>query len=568
MSTTTVLHGVPASPGRTSAPAARLPDPVVEPAPGLRLPPTSDVAAAAARIDASSARVRERLEADAARVQGEAREILHATAAIAADPALLDDARQRVLDDHLVPERAVWEAAEEVAAMFAALGGLFAERVSDVADVRNRIVADLTGRPVPGLPAADGPVVLVAGDLAPALAATLDPTHVRAVVTATGGPTSHTAILARALGVPAVVAVPGVDRIVADGDLLLVDGDAGTVTLHPVEETPAAPARVPVPAGPAVLLERGRTADGHAVPLLANVGTPADAAAAAAAGAEGVGLYRTEASFLGRATAPTVEEQVATYRAVLDRFPGRVVVVRTLDAGAEQRLPFLVDHGEANPALGVRGLRTSVAHPDLLDDQLRAVARAADGSDADVWVMAPMVATVGEAREFVERCAGHGLRTAGVMIEVPAAALVAGPILAHAAFASVGTNDLTQYTMAADRSLGTVARLNDPWQPAVLQLVAAACAAGTGRGRPVGISGEAAVDPLLACVLVGMGAAHLSVRPNALGPLGAALAATTKDDCDRAAAAALTGSSPEEARAAVGEVLGHLLQAEAARAHG
>ncbi|GIG29215.1 phosphoenolpyruvate--protein phosphotransferase [Cellulomonas marina] len=545
--TTTVLPGLPASPGRTSGPALRLPDPVLEPPAGVRVPPSGDVAAAAARIADSSHRVRAALEADAARVEGDAREILQATAAIAADPALLDDARRRVLEEHLVPERAVWEAAAEVAAMFEALGGVFAERSHDVVDVRNRIVADLTGRPAPGLPACDHAYVLVAGDLAPALAATLDRARVRAIVTATGGPTSHTAIIARSLGVPAVVSVDGLVAAVHDGDVLVVDGDAGTVTVRP--EAGDEPADL-APAGAPVFAGRGLTADGVHVPLLANVGTPAEALAAAAAGAEGIGLYRTESSFLGRTLAPSVEEQVATYRAVLEAFAGRTVVVRTLDAGAQQRLPFLVDHGEDNPALGVRGLRTSAAHPDLLEDQLRAVARAADGSGADVWVMAPMVATVEESDRFVALCAAQGLTTAGVMVEVPSAALVAGPILERAAFASVGTNDLTQYTMAADRSLGTVATLHDPWQPAVLQLVALTCAAGTARGRPVGVSGEAAVDPALACVLVGLGAAHLSVRPNALGPVAAGLARATLEQCRAAAAAALAAPTAERARLA------------------
>ena len=209
---------------------------------------------------------------------------------------------------------------------------------------------------------------------------------------------------------------------------------------------------------------------------------------------------------------------------MFDAFPGRRVVIRTLDAGADKPLPFVTAAGEPNPALGVRGLRTSWAHPAVLDDQLEAIAQAAASSSADVWVMAPMVATADEADAFVDRCAAHGLPHAGIMVEVPAAALRAADLLDRARFASLGTNDLTQYAMAADRELAGLAQLSTPWQPAVLSLVQLACAGGLRQDRPVGVCGEAAADPALAPVLVGLGVTSLSMTARALPDVGAVLA--------------------------------------------
>ena len=545
----TVITGIGVSPGRVAASAVRMPDPITEPPAGRRLPPGADHEAAAQRIAAASEHVRADLDAAAERAQGDAADLLHTTAAIAADPTLVADAVERVMTDHLVPERAVWEAADAVAEQFLAIGGLFAERTRDIADVRDRLVAVLTDRAAPGVPEGDDPFVLVALDLAPALVATLDPERVLAIVTAAGGPTAHTAILARARGIPGVVAARGILEALGDDSLVLVDGAAGTVTVGPDPEQVAAAralaAQVRTFTGP------GQTADGRRVELLANVGDPGAAQAAADAGAEGVGLFRTEFAFLDREEAPTIDEQVRAYRQVFSAFAGRKVVIRTLDAGADKPMPFLSGDDEVNPALGVRGLRTVVGHPDILEDQLTAISTAAAVEQAEVWVMAPMVSTVDEAADFVAACARHRLTTAGVMIEVPSAALMSGPILAHATFASIGTNDLVQYTMAADRLLGAVAHLSVAWQPAVLQLVAATCAGAAAQGRPVGVCGEAAASPAMAAVLVGLGVTSLSMTPRALADVAAVLGATTYDECRRLAGLALAAPSAEDARATV-----------------
>jgi phosphotransferase system enzyme I (PtsI) len=267
-------------------------------------------------------------------------------------------------------------------------------------------------------------------------------------------------------------------------------------------------------------------------------------------GVEGVGLLRTELLFLGRHDAPSLEEQRDAYARVFRALPGRRVVLRTLDAGADKPLPFLSLSGEPNPALGIRGLRTARTRPEVLDTQLTAVAEAAAQADADVWVMAPMVSTAQEAADFAARARAHGLPRVGAMIEVPAAALRAGQILDHVDFLSIGTNDLGQYAMAADRQCGDLADLLDPWQPALLDLIALCARAGKAAGKPVGVCGEAACDPNLARVLVGLGISSLSMSRAAVARVGAQLSRHTLDGCSRFAEAALAASDPAAARAA------------------
>jgi phosphotransferase system enzyme I (PtsI) len=287
------------------------------------------------------------------------------------------------------------------------------------------------------------------------------------------------------------------------------------------------------------------------VPLLANIGGPGDVASALEHGAEGIGLYRTEFLFLDRATAPSGQEQESAYLEVLNAFPGGRVVVRTLDAGADKPLAFLPPRGEEpNPALGERGLRLSKINPEIMNEQLGALARAAAQSSAKLQVMAPMVATAEEAAWFVAACGDAGLPSAGVMIEIPSAALRASDLAAEADFFSIGTNDLAQYTFAADRQLGALTMLQDAWQPALLDLIALATAGAGGRGKSCGVCGEAAGDPVLACVLVGLGVTSLSMAPPALPAVRAALSRHDREQCVLAAQAARAAVSPQEARTA------------------
>lgn len=554
MTTPVTLHGTPVVPGVGYGPAVR-------PAPRPKIP-TIATEVPQDRRDGELTRFREavtavaaRLEKRAAAVTGQAAEVLATTAVMAKDPTLAGAVEAEIATG--VPAvQAVASATEQFTTMFAAAGGLMAERVTDLEDIRDRVVAELLGVAEPGVPLPDEPSVLLADDLAPADTALLDPTAVVALATRLGGPTSHTAIIARQLGIPCVVAVSGLDEIAA-GTPVLVDGENGTVVAAP--DPDEARARVGT-AGErareaAAWRGAGQTSDGHPVDLLANVADGAAAREAVAQGvAQGIGLYRTELGFLSAASEPTVAQQTAIYTEVLEAFPTAKVVVRTLDAGSDKPLVYAGLPEEANPALGVRGLRIALDDPGILDRQLDAIAAAA-GSRRDVWVMAPMVATVEEARFFAERVRSRGL-VAGVMIEVPAAALLADALLAEVDFVSIGTNDLTQYTMAADRLSPSLAVLSDPWQPAVLRLVGMTAEAGQRVGKPVGVCGEAAADPLLATVLVGLGVTSLSAASAALPAVGARLAGVSLADCQAAAKAALAATDPAAAREAVRGVLG------------
>ncbi|MDT0301622.1 phosphoenolpyruvate--protein phosphotransferase [Streptomonospora wellingtoniae] len=548
------LKGAGVSPGAGYGPAKRLvreiPDP--DPDAGHGGDPAAEAERAVGAMEETARDLTDRGEA----AGGDAAEVLNAQALMARDPALADDVRKRV-EEGASAARAVSEAMAVYRRMLAGAGDYLAARVADLDDVRDRIVARLMGAPVPGIPESDAPFVLVAEDLAPADTAALDPERVVAFVTREGGPTSHTAILARALGLPAVVACPGAETV-AEETMVLVDGATGEVALDP--DAAAVEAATAASAARAAAAARstgpGRTADGHAVPLLANIGGPKDLPAALENGAEGVGLYRTEFLFLDRADAPGHDEQVAAYRAVLEAFPGGRVVVRTLDAGADKPLEFLpAGEPEPNPALGERGLRMMRRLPRTLDAQLSALAEAGRDTGAYLQVMAPMVTDVADAEWFAAAAAKTGIQHAGVMIEVPAAALRARHIADHVDFFSIGTNDLTQYTCAADRETAGLGRFQDPWQPAVLDLVAASAASAADAGRSCGVCGEAAADPLLACVLAGLGVTSLSMGAPALPLVRAALARAELAQCRAAAEAARAARSPEAARAAAAERL-------------
>ncbi len=552
------LTGLGVSPGVVVGPVCRMGARPELPPPG---PPPADpeaeVAVAAAALDTVAKDLAGRAVLAGESARAEAADILDAQALMAADPALADGVADRVRAGASAAH-AVHAAFSEYRELLAAAGGYLAERVADLDDVRDRAVAAALGRPLPGVPAPGHPYVLVAEDLAPADTVGLDPAVVLALVTELGSPTSHTAILARSLGLPAVVGCRAAADL-ADGSVVRVDGGAGTVEVGvdpAASGTAAGPAAVPDYAGP------GRTADGRPVQLLLNVGSAADFAPGAAASgdgaralglaaAEGVGLFRTELLFLDRTEMPGADEQQRAYEELFRAAGGRKVVLRTLDAGADKPLPFLGLRPEPNPALGVRGLRVARVLPAVLDAQLAAVAAAARATGAEVWVMAPMVSTAAEAASFAAAVRAAGLPTAGVMVEVPAAALHADRLLAAVDFLSIGTNDLGQYTMAADRMSGDLAELLDPWQPAVLQLIGSCGAAGRAVGKPVGVCGEAAADPLLALVLAGLGMTSLSMTARSVPAVGAALAAHTLSQCQALAALALAAPTAADARATV-----------------
>ena len=548
MTDRTVLYGIGVSSGTASGPVA-----VVTPAVGIdeHEQPCTDPDADGERVVAVLEEVSASLTARAEHANSEtSKAVLEATAALAKDRGLVRGIKKELKKGTGVT-KAVHDAVEAYAAKFRKLGGYMAERVTDLYDIRDRATARLRGLPEPGVPALTEPSVLVANDLAPAETATLDPELVVGIVTEAGGATSHTAILAAQLGIPAAVQVKGISEALVDAPAIALDGGVGEVIVAPNESDVAeleerSRRRAAALAGSS---GEGATRDGYRVKLLANIGTADDAAKASGYDLEGSGLFRTEFLFLDRDSAPSVEEQTETYTKVLRAFGDRRVVVRTLDAGADKPLSFADLGEEENPALGRRGLRLSMAREDLLDDQLKALAAAHKAvAEAELWVMAPMVATVEETRWFTERARAHGLPKVGVMVETPAAAIRSSHILDIADFASIGTNDLSQYTMAADRMQGELAELLTPWQPATLAMIRETCRGGEATGKSIGVCGEAGGDPLMALVLVGLGVSSLSMAPGKVNAVRAALRLHDRDTCRQMANFAVDAPTAKEAR--------------------
>jgi phosphotransferase system enzyme I (PtsI) len=538
------------SSGRIVGPVVQLRQPISEPDVKIVLE-LGERKIAVQQLKLAVAQVADWFKLQSARMEGSAKDIMQATSLIATDPALVNAACEAIINGGLTPARAIWEATESIISAFSIQGGLLAERVADLHDIRNRIIGVLTGQDLPSISMANSPYILVASDLAPADTIMLNPHDCLAIVTEKGGPTSHSAILARSLGIPAIA---GVDRAtaIAEGTIVLVDGATGEFVISPNDEQVSS-ANIIAPIS--VFHGPGRTSDGYEIPILANIGSVADVTEAIALGAEGIGLFRTEFCFLDREDAPSIAEQVIAYRAVFNGFSGRKVVIRTLDAGSDKPLPFLSIKNEANPALGIRGYRTSWHSPEILDNQLTSIAQAAAAEHADVWVMAPMIATVEEASAFVKQARAAGLATVGVMIETPSAAIMADRLFEQVDFVSIGTNDLAQYTLAADRMSSDLAALNDPWQPSLLRMIELVCRGALDSKKPVGVCGEAAADPYLAIVLVGLGVSTLSMSARSIPAVGQYLASLSLEDCRRAAQAARNSDNAQAARVAVKESL-------------
>jgi phosphoenolpyruvate-protein phosphotransferase (PTS system enzyme I) len=495
------------------------------------------------------------LEARASRTTGEVQEILLATVEIATDPAIAEEAAGFIASGHTA-SYAMVKATEVFQELLAASGGYLAERVSDVANIRDRVLCEIAGIAYPEIPHFDVPTVLIAQDLSPADTADLETDKILAIVTAGGGPTSHTAIIARSNGIAAVVACPGVVEAAQSnaGSTVAVDATNGQVTFNPdlglksqiastIEKIKARKSRVI-----ARSVNGYVTTDGTAVPIYANIGRLEDTVAAVAAGSDGVGLLRTELLYLDRNDAPTLQEQAAIYSALFAPFSGQRVLIRTLDAGADKPMAFInLDH-EPNPALGVRGYRTIFSHEHLLRTQLQAIADAVKATAAEVWVMAPMITLPGEAAAFVSMAREYGLTNAGVMIEVPAAIFHADEITKVCDFVSIGTNDLGQYLHAADRESAPLAGFNDPWQPALLRAVHQIAQAGVNNHTPVGVCGEAASDAALASVLVGLGVSSLSCSVATLTDVAQAITAHSLQQLILAGKSAITANTAQDAK--------------------
>jgi len=552
------LAGLPASPGVALGPARHLVQAPLE----VPTAPASDVDSEIARLESAVAAATSELGELRNQVSSSAggyeAEIFDAHVMMLEDPTLQEGARALIRDQNRNAADAFWTVIQQSAAEFETLDNArLRERGRDVIDVGRRVVMHILDQPVQALElSAAG--VLVVEELTPSTAARLEPEKVRGIATATGGPTSHGAILARALGVPAVVGVGERILRVSENTDVIVDGDRGVVIVDPatdVSERYAEAAQQQAErakAAAAGASEPAATRDGTRIEVSANIGSVDDAVRAVAAGADGVGLLRTEFLFLERTSMPTEDEQFDALSAIAGVLGDRPLTVRTLDVGADKPLPYLSQPAEDNPFLGVRGIRLGLAQRDLLHTQLRAIVRLA--SERPVRVMFPMVATVEElttARALLGEIAGHervpGLEV-GIMVEVPSVALIAERFAPMVDFFSIGTNDLSQYTLAAERGNAAVASLGDPLHPGVLKLISNTVKAAASRDAWVGVCGELAGDARATRLLLGLGVTELSMASPSIAGVKAAVRTIHATDAASLADRALRADSASAVR--------------------
>lgn len=556
------LSGVPASPGYAIGAAVPLhfAEPVVE------RREISDPAAELTRLSVALEVVRDatrKLRDQVARSSAYDAAIFDAHLMFLDDPELLENVRQ-VIDNERVNVEWAWRATIDAAARsFEAIEDEYMRaRAADVRDIGRQVLAQLTGQPVQAV--MDQPGILVAVDLAPSDTARLDRSLVLGIATERGGPTSHSAILARTLGIPAVVGLGPSIMQVASGTPLVIDGQAGLCWIEPADKvvadyaTRAAQwretrdqARV-ASAAPAV------TQDGVAVEVVANIGSPEDARVALENGAEGVGLLRTEFLFLDRMTAPTEDEQYEAYRTIAEVMGTRPVIVRTLDVGGDKPLAYLDLGHEDNPFLGQRAIRLCLNRPEIFKTQLRAIWRASAGHN--LKIMFPMIADIDEVRrarvlmdEAVAELQAEGVPLAdrvdvGIMVEIPSSALLAHALASEVDFFSIGTNDLTQYTLAAERGNAAVAHLQDALHPAVLMQIRQVVQAAEAAGKWVGVCGELAGDPAAVPILIGLGVKELSMAAGSIPVVKQIIRDLTLAEARTLAAKALALESAEAVR--------------------
>ena len=591
--TRAVLEGRPGSSGvgigrlLWVAPAPLDPAPAGVASSALRAAGSQNGTGPSAEVD----RLRSALEAAALELEALARDttaragdevgaIFEAQALFARDPGIVDPALALIRDGATAVGAIERISAEQADLLAGVDDAYFRERAADLRDVARRVVDLLTGRARPPLHHRDGtPAVLASGDLEPSLVAALRPELVTGIALAAGAPNGHAAIVARALGIPLALGLGRALDPACDGRPGAVDGGEGRLVIDPTGEdleamaptstsvaavSTAAAGAEPGLGGLGGAVSPAGAATGRPVAVEANVSSVHEAEQAAAAGADGIGLVRTELLFLGRAVAPGLAEQRALYRRIAAAMAGRPVVFRTLDVGGDKPAAYLgpastPSAGEANPALGVRGIRLGLREAGLFRTQLRALLESTP--DRPLRVLLPMVSTLEEVRlarqaldeaAAASRAAGEAVATdvrLGIMVEVPAAAISADILAPEVDFLSIGTNDLVQYTLAADRTNPELAELASPLQPAVLRLVAGVARAATAAGRPVAVCGEAAADPLAGPIFAGLGVTELSVAPGSIGALRARLAALGIDACRAAAEAALGARTVAEVRA-------------------
>ena len=450
------------------------------------------------------------------------------------DEGLLEIAQEH-LDEGSDAAGAIGQAFNAFAEMFVG-DAAFEERIADLQDLSRRVQANLAGISLGLDLPKTGQLVLVGEDFSPADTAQFTAAVV-GVVTRAGGPTSHTAIICRARSIAAVVSVADAGDL-TDGQTVLVDpvGDRVLVGGSLAEATKP--------------LEFAETDAETIIPVRANIGTASDAQTAAATKANGVGLFRTELLYLSAASQPSVEQQAASYAEVLAAAPAGPIVVRTIDAGSDKPVPFLNMPHEENPSLGVRGFRLIVEHRQFIADQLASLEVARQQTGREVWVMAPMIATVAEAAEFAELARSLGQFKVGIMIETPAISMQVDRLQGVVDFVSIGTNDLSQYLFAADRMNPALGSLLNPWQPGLIRMLAKIGTDGAAAGVSVGVCGESASDPAFAVVLAGLGITSVSSSPSQVNVVSNALASVTKEQAVAVAQAALSGTDAASAKAA------------------
>ncbi|WP_091187732.1 phosphoenolpyruvate--protein phosphotransferase [Paenibacillus catalpae] len=544
----TKIKGIAASEGYAIGRAVILREEVVPE--GISYIEAGEEAAELTRFDSAVASARGELEALLDRMKADGREkeseIFEAHLMLLEDEELIGAAQERIRSQRYKAEAAMNEAGEEVADMLAALDDEYLrERAADVRDVSRRVIRKLGNRSESdGLQASSAAAneksILFAFDLTPSDTAQLDPSVIGGFVTAAGGRTSHSAIIARSVGIPAIVGAGEGALHIENGQLIIVDGAAGLVLVDPKDEELARyQALQQQAAGKRALLDQYRgqpsvSADGHQVELVANIGSVQDARQAQELGAEGVGLFRTEFLYMGRPDLPTEEEQFKAYKEAAEAFgPGSPIVIRTMDIGGDKELPSLQLEKEDNPFLGYRAIRICLDRPDLFKTQLRAVLRAS--AHGNLKIMFPMIATLGEWRQATalleqakqelrsENIAFNEQIEAGIMIEIPAAAQMADRFAREVDFFSIGTNDLVQYTMAADRMNPKLGYLSDPLHPPVLRLIDRVIRAAHKENKWVGMCGEMAGTPVALPILLGMGLDEFSMSASAVLPARALL---------------------------------------------
>jgi phosphoenolpyruvate-protein phosphotransferase/dihydroxyacetone kinase phosphotransfer subunit len=562
------LTGLPGAPGIVSGPARHFRPVDLAIPTGSSQDPVAEWEALTRALEQVRAEIRAARDSVAARAGEYSAAIFDAHLLFLDDEALLGPARHAIFDEGRNAAEAWHEAAEAVAADYRRLDDEYLRaRAEDLTAVARQVVAALTGRTA--TPSVSAAGIIVAADLTPADTASLDRELALGIATVAGTPTSHSAILARSLGIPAAVGLGDGLLGVPEGTPLLVDGDAGLVQVDPVEELlneyeqRAAVRERASRAARGAAGEPAVTRDGRRIEVVANIGSPDDVPAAIENGAEGVGLLRTEFLFLERDSMPSEEEQYAAYTRVAEGLEGRPLVLRTLDVGADKPLPYLPRETEANPFLGVRGIRLALEQPELLGTQLRAVLRTA--AEFPLKVMFPMVATLDEFRQAKAMLAGvrselehEGAPTpaeleVGVMIEVPAAALAAEQFAREVDFFSLGTNDLVQYTMAAERGNASVSGLADGLHPSVLRLIRFVAEAAGEHGKWAGVCGELASDPVAVPVLVGLGIGELSANAPAIPSVKQAVRTVDAEAASELAERALELTSGAEVRSLVAQ---------------